>query len=271
MKSQKTPIYLSILLATQSLAQISNKPYGSQNIFIGNISSCYAANFSSLNNPALLGLNPNTQLAIAHETPFMQKKLSISAFSVQTEIKKIPIGLALVQTGNEQFKQQLFSLGLAKKLNKNLSIGIALNYLHSRQYLQENLNNLYGSLGFTLKVNKQVLIATHLINPWDSQYKLDRKQAIGQFFQAGIAYQFSDKISFLAESQSQQNAAWILRFGLLYKIKPQISFSMGFTQKLDSFSGGIVLKKGSINWVIGAQLNLILGISPSTELNYLLP
>jgi hypothetical protein len=46
---------------------------------------------------------------------------------------------------------------------------------------------------------------------------------------------------------------------------------MGFTQKLDSFSGGIVLKKGSINWVIGAQLNLILGISPSTELNYLLP
>lgn len=271
MKPQKIPFYLAILFAAQSVAQISNMPYGSQNTFLGHVSSCHAANFSSLNNPALLGLNPKTQLAIAHETPYIQKELATSAISVQTELKKIPVGMALVQSGNEHFKQHLLSLGLAQKLNKNLSIGIALNYLNSQQYLQENLHNIYGSVGFTLKVNKQLLLSTHLINPWASQYKLDRKQAIGQFFQAGVAYQFSDKICFLAESHSQLKALWVLRFGFLYQIKPQISFSTGFSQNLESFSGGILVKKGPINWVIGAHLNRVLGLSPSTEINYHLP
>jgi hypothetical protein len=271
MKPQKIIFCLLLLATKQLISQIVSIPIGGQQAVLGNISSCYPSNFSSLNNPALLGLNPNKQLAFSHEMPFMQSKLALSALSVQTTIKNIPFGVCLVQSGNEHFKQHLLSVGLAKKLNKNLSIGIALNYLGSSQFQQESLHNLYGSLGVTLQINKQFLLATHLINPTSNAFAREKQQAIGQFFKAGLSYQLSGQINMFFESETAFKNEWMLRFGLMYHLKPQVTFSMGITQNLERFSGGILVKRGRIHWVIGAQIHRILGYSPTTELSYQLP
>lgn len=268
MFTYKIPLFILQFIPFVLHAQIGSRPFGTQNALIGNISSCYPANFASLNNPALLGLNPNTTLAISHELPYLQSKLAVSALSFQTQFKDIPLGISLIQSGNEFFKQHIVSVGLAKKISNQFSIGLALNYLGTYQHQYERFHNVYGSVGFTLKINKQLLLSKHLIHPTASANKVSRVKNIGQFYQIGLSYSFSKNIILLSELQGDTKSNWQIKFGVLYQIKPQIDLRIGFPKNVNSFSGGVLIHSANMKWVLGIQVNRILGSSPSTEFNY---
>jgi long-subunit fatty acid transport protein len=266
-KSYLIPLFSLQLIPCLLCAQIWSRPFGMQNALIGNISSCYPANFASLNNPALLSLKPNKQLAIAHQLPYLQSNLAIAAASFQNTTKHTSWGISFIQSGNEFFKQQIISTGFSRKISKNLILGAALNYLATKQLQLKNLHNLYGTLGFIVQINKQLLISSHLINVTASAYQLEKKQDLGQIFQVGIAYEFSKHIRLLSEIQTSNKSSIELRFGLLYHINPLLDIRIGTSKNLNNYSGGILVRKSTINFIMGMQVNRLLGMSPGAEFN----
>lgn len=269
MKPQKLAPYLAFLICHSLHAQILNKPFGTQNKLLGDISSVYAANFSSLNNPAFLGSNPNMQLALHHEIPYFQKSLATSGLSVQAEIKKFGYGFSLIQSGSEHFKQHVISQGLSKKISDKFWVGVSINYLITSMYSQNKLHNFYGSVGLKMQLNPKILMGCHVVNPSASKYKLEQLQPIGQFLQLGIAYKFTEQISFLSEYKTQTKSEGNLSFACLYQIKNEIDFRFGFDKELSFFTSGIRINRKNMHWVIGAQLNRILGTSASAEWSYI--
>lgn len=269
MKPHKIAPYLAFLICKTLCAQILNKPFGTQNKLLGEISCVYAGQFATLNNPALLSSNQALQIGIFHEIPYLQKSIANSGISVQTEIRKFSYGMSFIQIGSEHFKQHIFSQGLAKKVSEQLYVGISLNYLITNQFGQDLLHNLYGSIGIKLQLNSKTLIGCHLINPSAAYYKIENSQAIGQYFQVGSAYKFSEQITFLAEYKTQVKSEGILSFGLLYQVKKELDFRMGFDKNLTFFSGGLRIQRKKMHWIIGTQFHRILGISPAAEWNYI--
>ena len=120
------------------------------------------------------------------------KELTQSGFAAAIPIKKGTFGLSYSSLGYKLYRESHMTLRYGMKLTDNISAGIGFDYLNTRiADIYGNANAFTGSVGLTAKILPQVVISSHVFNPFRAKITNYNNEKIPTIFKFGAQYIFS--------------------------------------------------------------------------------
>ncbi len=145
-----------------------------------NIYNCITSSglWSIENNPAGINLSNKHNLGIKYNNLYSINKLSSRSFAYSFNTNKNNFAFLYSNSGFNIYTENVFAIGISKKLNSNIFAGFKINYLKTR-FLEVNYKTysfLSPSLGFIISINEKLLFAslfnnTVLLNNKNNEYK----------------------------------------------------------------------------------------------------
>lgn len=220
--------------------------------FTGTYSRNFTEVFAANRNPAALtGIKKNTAGVYA-ERRFMLKEMSGYALNAALPLSPGTIGIRLWQYGFSLYNEQLFSLGYARPLGKQLRAGIHLNYtMHRAPQYKEHFT--MAEVGVLWQVAERLGVGAHIFNPTSNGLKL---------YTIGMGYEPSPQLLIEAEWKKEEGKPLATLIDGVYRPIKRCWLMGGFaTQPVYQFAGiGFLLRNIQIS--ITGSRHQLLGITP---------
>lgn len=209
--------------------------------------------------------------------------LAIQANSEQrflsTDIRSISLGLAkkldanstvglMISTyGFQELKEQKIGLVYARKIDSNLSIGGQFNY--NIFQIQEYGSKSYISfeLGLLGKLSHDLTLGAHISNP--APFKLSSETNLNPRLGIGLRYDVSSKTQLYAGVEKEFKFSESVQVGVRYALVKNIEIMAGINSSDSRFSFGFKYNLSNQIAIAGAASNhQYLGITPAFSLSY---
>ena len=244
-------------------------PIGARSSSLAHASSCLIDVWSSRNNQGSLGFVRQSDVGVFYENRFFVKELSQSGFAAVVPIKKGTFGLAYSSIGYKLYRESHVTLGYGMQLNETVSLGIGMDYLTTRiSDVYGQAHALTGSFGMTVKLLSNLMIATHIYNPFRASITQYNHEKIPTIFKFGAQYIFSQKVCLVSEAEKTSGQKTNIKLGIEYNPAANIYLRAGGCTYPSQASFGIgVLYKG-LKIDISSMFHSVLGASPQIGLHY---
>jgi hypothetical protein len=263
-------VLIGIFNSIVTLASNENFPAGARGAALGNASASLSDAWSAANNQAGLGFVRNTTAGIYYENHFLIKELSTRNGVLAIPTKSGTIGLSLTDFGYALYKENNYSLSVAKAFSKTFSVGMALDY-RSTHIAEGNghFAAIVVEIGMQAKLRKDLVIGTHLYNPTRSRLGKNTNEHLPTILQLGMCYSFSSRVLLTVETEKDIAKKAIFKTGIEYQPVPEFYLRIGISTEpvLTAFGFGIHIKNFQID--LAANYYQTLGISPQLGLSYL--
>lgn len=265
----KNYIYLLILLPISLLSSNGDGPIGPRSAALGHASSCLSDVWSTRNNQGSLGFVRKTEVGAFYENRFFVKELTQSGFAAAVPIKKGTFGLAYSSLGYKLYRESQTTLSYGMKLGENISAGIALDYLNTKiADIYGKSNAFTGSVGFTAKLLPQVVISTHVYNPFRAKITNYNNEKVPTIFKFGTQYIFSPKVFIVAEAEKTSAQKINVKGGIEYKPSSLIYIRVGGASYPTQASFGLGVNYNGLKIDVSSSYHSVLGMSPQIGLSY---
>ena len=177
-------------------------PVGARSAGLCHASACLSDVWSTKNNQGNLGFITQKEIGAFYENRFFLKELSQSGFAIVIPIAKGTFGFSYSSVGYKLYKESETNLCYGIKLNEKISTGIALHYLNTKiADIYSQSNAITGSIGLTIKLLPQIIVSSHVYNPFRTKITNYNKETVPTIFKLGAQYIFSSKVFFVAEAE----------------------------------------------------------------------
>jgi hypothetical protein len=267
-KSRLALIFRIFLIAAVLLASIGStaqpifEPIGANAWSLGGSSAAESNVFSIHNNTASLTEVQRLEACIYNQLRFGIKNLNMISSGIAFPNKWAHVGVLANHYGYDKFNQQKISVGLAKKLNANFSLGVAINYVAINIAEQENTYAFSADLGSFYKVNKTLQIGFFLSNITQAKYNNNAYGRLPNMAKFGFKYSMNNKISILADLEKDFDLKLALRAGLSYQLHSLFALQIGYVNNPNYFTCGFAAKLKQFDIQFASSLHSQLGLTP---------
>lgn len=245
-----------------AFAQPIFDPIGAKSWSLGGCSTAESNVFSCANNMASSTEIKSIQFGIYNQTRFGLKQLNAINTCLIFSKKWLQIGTNINHFGYEKFNQQNMSIGIAKKLNNNFSLGITLNYIAINIAEQENTSAFAGSLSAFFKANKNLQFGLLIFNPTQSKYNINSHGNVITFGRIGVKYLINKNVYLTADADKTLAQKLILRSGINYALYPNFELSLGYANNPNNITFGFSTKLKQFDLLFASSFNQNLGLTP---------
>jgi hypothetical protein len=252
------------------LAANENFPAGARASALGNAAAALSDTWSAVHNHAGLGFVRTPAAGIYYENRFLIKELSTRSAVLAIPVKAGTLGFSLSDFGYAHYKESKFNLSVAKAFSKTFSMGLALDYLHTRiAESNGNFSAVVGEIGMQAKLSKNLVIGSHLYNPTRSRLGRNTNERIPTILQVGIGYFFSPSVFVTVETEKNISKKAILKAGIEYQPLSNFYLRIGISTEpvLTTFGLGLSIKNFQID--LSANYHQTLGMTSQLGLTYL--
>lgn len=244
-------------------------PIGVRSAALGHASSCLFDVWSARNNQGSLGFVRKSEVGAFYENRFFVKELTQSGFAAAIAIKKGTFGLSYSSLGYKLYRESHMTLSYGMKLTDNISAGIGFDYLNTRiADIYGKANAITGSVGLTAKILPQVVISSHVFNPFRAKITNYNNEKIPTIFKFGAQYIFSKKVSIVAEAEKTSAQKLNMKGGIEYNPSSLIYLRVGGSSYPTQASFGVGVNYNGLKIDMCTSYHSILGLSPQIGLSY---
>ncbi len=242
---------------------------GARGAAMGNASVCFDDINSAFSNQAGLAFLEEISISAYGERRFMAEGLNSYLFAAALPYDKIgTFGLAINYFGFSDYNEQKIGLNYARKLAKNFSMGVQLDYLGTSIPNYGTAHSVTIEIGILAKLNDKVRLGAHVYNPVQSKVgTLDRLPTL---FSLGMTYEPSKKVFLSAQLDKDiYNHPFVGRFGLEYRPIDALYIRTGVSAAAlaqASFGFGLNLKQLKIDFA--SSYHQVLGFTPAMSIIY---
>ncbi|MBL7937596.1 MAG: hypothetical protein JNM51_17465 [Bacteroidia bacterium] len=261
---------LSLLfIAVNLYASNGEGPIGARSSSLGHASSCLYDLWSARNNQGSLGFVRQNEVGAFYENRFFVKELTHSGFAIVSPIKKGTFGFVYSSLGYKLYRESQATLSYGMKLNESISAGIAVDYLNTKiADIYGQAHAVTGSIGLTAKLLPQVVVSTHIYNPFRAKITNYNNEKIPTIFKLGAQYIFSSKVFIIAEAEKTSAQKINIKSGIEYKPSSLIYIRAGGSSYPSQAAFGIGVNYNGLKIDLSSSYHSILGLSPQIGLSY---
>ena len=265
----KLLLFTLIILPTFLFSSNGDGPIGARSAALGHASSCLFDVWSARNNQGSLGFVRKTEVAAFYENRFFVKELSQSGFAVAAPIKKGTFGLSYSSLGYNLYRESQATLSYGMKLNENVSAGIGIDYLNTKiADIYGQAHAVTGSVGLTAKILPQMVISTHLYNPFRAKITNYNNEKVPTIFKFGAQYIFSKKVFLVAEAEKISAQKINIKGGIEYNPSSIVYLRVGGSSYPTQAAFGIGVNYNGLKIDMSTAYHNVLGFSPQIGLSY---
>lgn len=262
-------LLLFILCPFYIFSSNGDGPIGVRSAALGHASSCLFDVWSVRNNQGSLGFVGKSEVGAFYENRFFVKELTQSGFAAAVPIKKGTFGLSYSSLGYKLYQESHMTLSYGMKLTDNISAGIGFDYLNTRiADIYGKANAFTGSVGLTAKILPQVVISSHVFNPFRAKITNYNNEKIPTIFKLGAQYIFSKKVSIVAEAEKTSAKKINMKGGIEYNPSSLIYLRVGGSSYPTQASFGVGVNYNGLKIDLCTSYHSILGLSPQIGLSY---
>lgn len=265
----KTFLLSVILFPFAVLASNGEGPIGARSAALGHASSCLYDVWSTRNNQGSLGFVRRAEVGAFYENRFFVKELTQSGFAAAMPIKKGTFGLAYSSLGYKLYRESQASLSYGMLLGQNISAGIAIDYINTKiADIYGQANAFTGSLGLTARITPQVVVSTHIYNPFRAKITNYNNEKVPTIFKFGAQYIFSKKVFVIAEAEKTSAQKINIKGGIEYNPSSLIYIRVGGASYPTQASFGVGVNYNGLRIDVSSMYHSVLGVSPQIGLSY---
>lgn len=243
--------------------------YGTQEAGMSNLGVVHENAWATRLNPGLLPFS-SSFVALSVARPYNISDLNYTGINMNYQLnEKQGAGIYFLRGGSAAYSDLQLGLGYGLKLSKNVSLGIAGNYMGIQQTAQ------YGSsfalamdIGVFADLSDKFSVGANAFNINRARYSALFEQEVPSVISAGVRYKSSDKVAVMTQIEKELNQKILMRVGVEYKIKENIIMRTGVESGAPSFSFGFgyVLKNFQVDFT--SRFHQTLGFYPQIGLRY---
>jgi hypothetical protein len=265
------PVLLFSILTASGLFAQNGTPQnaGARGAAMGNASVTFYDINSAFSNQAGLAFLDDVCFTAYGERRFMAEGLNSYLFAAALPNDKIgTFGLAVNYFGFKDYNEQKIGLAYARKLAKNFSMGVQLDYLGTRIPNYGSANSVTVEIGILAKLSDKVTLGAHTYNPIHSKVGLTDR--LPSLVNIGLAYNPSKKVMLSAQLEKDiYDHPFVGRVGLEYRPVEALSLRGGIVAAqfaMASFGLGVNVQSLRIDFA--TSYHQILGFTPSLSISY---
>ena len=244
-------------------------PIGVRSAALGHASSCLYDVWSTRNNQGSLGFVRKTEVGAFYENRFFVKELTQSGFAAAIPIKKGTFGICYSSLGYKLYRESQATLSYGMKLSENISAGIAFDYLSTKiADIYGQAHAFTGSIGLSAKILPQVVISSHVYNPFRAKITNYNNEKVPTIFKFGAQYTFSKKVLIVAEAEKTSAKKINIKGGIEYNPSSLIYLRVGGSSYPTQASFGLGVNYNGLKIDLCTSYHNILGFSPQIGLSY---
>ena len=265
----KSYLFSVLLIPLSLFSSNGDGPIGPRSAALGHASSCVYDVWSTRNNQGRLGFVRQNEVGAFYENRFFVKELTQSGFAAAIPVKKGTFGICYSSLGYKLYRESQATLSYGMKLSENISAGIALDYLNTKiADIYGQANAFTGSVGLTAKILPQVVISTHIYNPFRAKITNYNNEKVPTIFKFGAQYIFSTKVFLVAEAEKTSMQKINIKGGIEYKPSSLIYIRAGGSSFPTQAAFGIGVDYNGLKIDVSSSYHSILGLSPQIGLRY---
>ncbi len=244
-------------------------PIGPRSAALGHASSTLYDVWSIRNNQGSLGFVRKGEAGAFYENRFFVKELTQTGFAAAVPLKKGTVGICYSTLGYQLYRESHTTLSYGMKLSEGVSAGIGFDYLTTKiADIYGQANAFTGSIGLTAKILPQVVISSHVYNPFRAKITNYNNEKIPTIFKFGAQYIFSPKVFLTAEAEKTSAKKINIKGGIEYKPSNLIYIRVGGSSYPTQAALGVGVNYNGLKIDICSSYHSVLGLSPQIGLSY---
>lgn len=265
-----TVLSIFLFLPSLSKAQAWGDVIGARFAGMNNASVALQGLWNVHSNPAGITQLNEPMAGINYNSRFMMNDLSTKSIALLYPVQWGKLAINMNYFGSALYHETKAGLVYARKLSKNLSAGIDLEYLSvtfGEGY--GTSNKMTFGFGIQYAFSKVLTLGAYVFNPFGIRQDSMQSIAVPFLYRTGLAYTFSDKL--LTSLETEYNSMllnWNIKAGIEFKANRHFAFrtGVGLRQQVFSFGMGYRWKKFSFN--VASTLHQQLGLSSQFSVTY---
>lgn len=263
--------YLLFILLSPTTLFSSNGdgPIGPRSASLGHASSCLYDVWSTRNNQGSLGFVRKNEAGAYYENRFFVKELTQTGFAAAMPFKKGTIGLCYSTMGYQLYRESQTTLSYGIKLSENISAGVGFDYVTTKiADIYGQAHAFTGSVGLTAKLLPQVVVSTHVYNPFRAKITSYNNERIPTILKFGAQYIFSPKVFLTAEAEKTSTQKINVKGGIEYRPSSLIYIRVGGSSYPSQAAFGVGMNYNGLKIDLTSSYHSVLGLSPQIGLSY---
>lgn len=252
-----------------SFAYGDNHHIGARSAGLGNASVTLTDLWAAHHNQAGLAYVENISAGIFYESRFSLSELGLKGGVFALPVKGGVIGVSAFSFGYSNYSESKYGLAYARKFGDNFSVGIQLDYLHTR--IAENYGSkgsVAGEIGLRAQLLDNLTLGAHVFNLSRTKLADFDNERIPTIMRVGLDYKFSDKVFLAFETEKDIDQKVIVKTGLEYHILEMLYLRAGVASNPFVYSFGFGLDYKGLRLDIASSVHPVLGYSPQVALSY---
>lgn len=265
---------ISLFIFSDSInAQLgSPQNAGARGAAMGNASVTFTDVNSIFSNQAGLAFLEKLSFTVYSESRFLTTGIHSFLFAGAYPHEKMgTFGLAIHYFGVEAYREQKIGIAYARKLFKNLSLGVQVDYLGIQIPEYGSANTLTFELGILAKVNDELSLGAHAYSPVRVPVNLDSNadfDKISPVFKMGAAYSPSKQVTLTGEMEKNLDYPFRGKMGIEYCPISVLVIRGGVGTRPFLMSFGLGIRLKSLDIAIASSYHQVLGFTPNLSLSY---
>jgi hypothetical protein len=237
---------------------------------MGGAASTFTDLWSVNNNVGAMGFMEQAGAGLYYENRFIMAETGSYGVNFAYPLKKTgTFGLSLSRFGYRLFNRNAVGVRYAKSFGPNISAGVGLNYHYifiGNGY--GNSSSVSAELGVLGRVNRELSVAFHLINPARMRITSYQDQKLPMIIRIGLAYVWAEKVTTSIELDADPEQKPNVKFGMEYVPVPLFLIRGGFSSRplAGSFGFGFHYKLAKVD--LSAAYHQVLGFSPQIGMSF---
>lgn len=269
MNSKLTFSIFCLLLSFSLLAQNGRPPIaGARAAGLGGVGVAFEDNHSVFANQAGMAWTDDLSVTLVGEQRFLLSSIRSVAAGAIIPSKAGHFGVNFHHLGSKAYSEQRVSLGYARKLMDNFSIGGSFVYLNTSIPDYGSKSVFTFELGLMARFSKQLNMGVHIFNPL--KVNVISGENLPSILNLGLQYTPSDRVRIFAEVEKDIDFKLRTRWAVEYELVEHLNLRFGVaTQSVEvSFGVGYQFKGG---WIIdiASTYHETLGFTPTIGVIYL--
>jgi hypothetical protein len=269
MKKYLTVLFFFISSALLTAQNGTPQNAGARGAAMGNASVVFDDINAAFSNQAGIAFLEGISFSGYAERRFLAEGLNSYLFAAALPYEKIgSFGLAVNYFGFSDYNEQKIGLAYARKLAKNFSLGVQLDYLGTRIPNYGAAHSVTVEIGILAKLSDKVSLGAHAYNPVNS--KVGPQDRLPTIFSLGLGYQPSKKVLLTGQLEKDiYNHPFLGRVGLEYRPADALYIRAGVVAaQFAQASFGIGVNVQSLKIDFSTAYHQVLGFTPSVSLSY---
>ena len=266
---EKYLILFFIVFPFQTLKS-NNYANGARSNSMANASVALTDEWSAFNNQAGLVLLDKISIGSYYENRFGLKELSTKALVFNYPSAFGSFSFNYTQFGFDLYKESKLGVAYAKRLGKNIWMGVQLNRIDKAiQPYNASQNRYTFEIGLLTEIAKNIHLGFHLNNPTQVKFTTwehdDRIPTIGRL---GISWKLSNGAFINSEILKDLDSNFRLKTGLEFQARKNLFLRCGVCNHPNLISFGIGYNYKQLKTNTAFSKHPILGYSPSIDITF---